>query len=76
MTTVLSIGPTYTLTTALAYALPAKSVRIAVKTANTVSTSVDGTNWQSITLDSNSEFVTAAKYIRANTDAIVSVKET
>ncbi len=77
MTEVLSLGGVYTLTVALAYALPAKSAKLAVQTANNVSVSVDGSTWTVVTLDSNKEFVTAAAFIRANTTtAIVSVKET
>ncbi len=76
MTTALEFGITYTLTIALAYALPVKSARIAVQTSNNVSTSVDGTNWTVITLDSNKEFITAAVFIRANTGtAVVTLKE-
>jgi len=76
MTETLSLGVTKTLTVAQAYALPAKTARIAVQTSSTVSTSVDGTNWNSITLDANKEFVAAATFIRANsTEAVVSVKE-
>ncbi len=72
VTIVLSLGGTYTLTVAVVYGLPSKSSRIAVQTASTVSTSIDGSTWTVITLDSNKEFITAAKYLRANsTEAIV-----
>ena len=77
MTNSLSIGLTETLTAATVYALPMKSVRIAVyQSGGTIAVSVDNSHWQTVTLDSNSEFVTAAAFIKAvTTNAIVTVKE-
>lgn len=72
----LSAGPRYTLVTSVVYALPPRVVRIAVYTSGgTISTSIDNSNWQTITLDTNDEFVTAAQFIRSTSaDSEVSVR--
>ena len=67
MTETLSAGPAYTLLEDVVYALPPRVVRIVVA-SGTISTSVNGSDWQTITLDSNDEFVTAAQIIRSTGD--------
>jgi hypothetical protein len=57
------------------YALPSRACIITVDTSDTVSTSIDGSSWTVITLDSNNNFFTAAPFIRANTsDALIIAK--
>lgn len=65
MTELISVGVVKSMTAATVYALPGRLCLYTVITSGgTIAVSLDGNTFQTITLDSNKNFVTAAPLIK------------
>lgn len=68
----IGLGVVKTMTQNTIYALPARLCNFTVYTAaGTVQVSNDQTNWQSMTLDSNKNFTSAAAFAKSINDSSV-----
>lgn len=66
------IGPIYTLTASIIYALPARRCLVHIQqSGGTIQVSLDGSTFADITLDDDEQFESAGGFIRAvTTDAL------
>jgi hypothetical protein len=65
MTELITIGTVVTMVASTVYALPAHLCNFTVITSGgTVAVSLDGSTWQTITLDANKNFMSSAPFVR------------
>jgi hypothetical protein len=75
MRELLSPGGPYTLTQNTVYALPARAVYAEVISGKTIETSLDGSNFEAVTVDTNGVVLLAAPFVRSTeADTIISLK--